>query len=110
MKNIRLETQLAAGLPSVAVDRNRIQQVLVNVFMNALQAMGEGGALTVRSFARQITKTSHSEGLRHASMPRAEPLISYSACRLSITDGTEVASGLFQVLGQLRDGDRVRVR
>lgn len=66
-KNIRLETHLADRLPKVAVDRNRIQQVLVNVFMNALQAMSEGGALTVRSFAHQITKTSHSEGLRHAA-------------------------------------------
>lgn len=37
-----------AGLPSVEVDRIQIEQVLVNVVKNALEAMDEGGVLTVR--------------------------------------------------------------
>lgn len=65
-KNIRVTSAFTDGLPQVPVDRNRIQQVLVNVFMNAVQAMPENGTLTVRTYAQQITKTSHSEGLRHA--------------------------------------------
>ncbi len=65
-KSIQLEKQLADKLPRVSLDRNRLQQVLVNVFMNAIQAMPEGGTLTVRTTAQLIAKTSHSEGLRHA--------------------------------------------
>ncbi|MBN2507298.1 MAG: PAS domain S-box protein [Verrucomicrobia bacterium] len=66
-KSIRLDKDLAPGLPLVNVERNRIQQVLVNVLMNALQAMSERGTLTVRTRARQITQTTHSEGSRHAA-------------------------------------------
>jgi two-component system sensor kinase FixL len=37
--SISLRTQLAAGLPSVAVDRVQIQQVLINLMRNAIEAM-----------------------------------------------------------------------
>jgi len=36
-------------LPSVAADPNRVKQVLINLIMNALQAMGEGGTLFLRT-------------------------------------------------------------
>ena len=66
-KNIQLVTQLVDGLPKVSVDRNRIQQVLVNVFMNAVHAMAGGGTLTVRTFTKQLTETTHFEGSRKAA-------------------------------------------
>lgn len=36
-------------LASVAADGNRLKQVFINLVMNALQAMGEGGTLLLRS-------------------------------------------------------------
>jgi signal transduction histidine kinase len=39
--------RLADGLPAVRVDAKRIQQVLLNIVMNALQAVGRGGEVTV---------------------------------------------------------------
>ena len=36
---VRLQTQVAAGLPNLLVDRVQIQQVLVNLMRNALEAM-----------------------------------------------------------------------
>ncbi|MGD0017537.1 MAG: ATP-binding protein [Verrucomicrobiia bacterium] len=47
---IRLETSLAEQLPKVDLDRNKIKQVFINVFMNAVQAMGDNGNLSVKTF------------------------------------------------------------
>ena len=54
----------AAGLPRVGVDKNQIQQVYVNVFMNAIHAMPEGGTLTVRTSVQQVAETTFREGAR----------------------------------------------
>ena len=66
-KRIELVQELGSDLPSVAVDKTQIQQVFVNLFVNAVHAMPEGGRLTVRTFAKQMTETTHSEGSRSSA-------------------------------------------
>lgn len=66
-KRIELVKDLALSLPKVAVDKTQIQQVFVNIFVNAAHAMPEGGTLTVRTFAKQMTETTHSEGSRSSA-------------------------------------------
>jgi signal transduction histidine kinase len=46
---IRLETFPGIGLPHVMVDRHMIEQVLMNLILNAVQAMKNGGALTIKT-------------------------------------------------------------
>lgn len=46
---IQLQTALGHGLPSVMVDRHMIEQVLMNLILNAVQAMKHGGQLTIRT-------------------------------------------------------------
>jgi GAF domain-containing protein/CheY-like chemotaxis protein len=49
-QNVAIVRDLAPGLPSTAGDPGQIQQVFLNLFNNALQAMeASGGTLTVRS-------------------------------------------------------------
>ena len=47
---VSLRTDLAANLPKVAADRVQVQQVLMNLMHNGIEAMKEtGGVLTVKS-------------------------------------------------------------
>jgi PAS domain S-box-containing protein len=55
LENITLETNLNAELPLVQADFDKIQQVLINIMLNAIQAMPEGGTLTITtSLAREV--------------------------------------------------------
>ena len=48
-KNIEKRLELTEDLPPVYVDPKQIQQVFLNLFLNAVQAMQHGGVLTVQS-------------------------------------------------------------
>jgi signal transduction histidine kinase len=47
--NIEIKTYLPADLPSVPVDRDMFKQALLNLLLNAQQAMAEGGELTIQA-------------------------------------------------------------
>jgi len=47
IQKVSVRKQLRAGLPAVRVDRHQIEQVFVNICMNGLEAMSEGGTLSV---------------------------------------------------------------
>jgi len=51
-ENIKLVKKLDADLPEVEVDPDQIRQVLVNILINAVQAMPEGGELTIAAGRR----------------------------------------------------------
>lgn len=49
-RDIKIEKELASELPRVMLDRQQIKQVLLNLFLNAMDAIGEcGGTLRVRT-------------------------------------------------------------
>ena len=47
LENIKLEKKLAKQLPLVQADPDKIQQVLINIILNATQAMPKGGTITI---------------------------------------------------------------
>jgi PAS domain S-box-containing protein len=48
--SIEMRTELAAGLPKIMADRVQLQQVLMNLMMNGIEAMKDtGGEVTVKS-------------------------------------------------------------
>jgi two-component system, NtrC family, sensor kinase len=48
-QNIKIEKKLDPSLPSIAGDRSQLQQVLLNLILNAAGAMARGGILSVSS-------------------------------------------------------------
>ena len=48
-ENVRVNRNLASGLPKPAVDRDQIRQVFLNMILNACQAMPQGGELKISS-------------------------------------------------------------
>jgi signal transduction histidine kinase len=60
--HIRLVKELGDDLPPVRLDRNKIEQVFVNLLMNAIQSMPKGGTLTVKTNIKQFNGGGHPSG------------------------------------------------
>jgi signal transduction histidine kinase len=58
--HIEVVCHFSEGLPALPMDRNKIEQVLVNIYMNAIQAMSKGGTLTVRTSPQPILEQGRS--------------------------------------------------
>ena len=60
MKNgVSVQTQLADSLPAVKADRTQLQQVILNLILNAVQAMSEGD-LTLREL--RVSTSANGSG------------------------------------------------
>lgn len=64
LKNITITKEFAAELPAAVVDDNQMKQVFINTMINALQAMPDGGSLTLKTFAQRLTDVRPGVGRR----------------------------------------------
>jgi PAS domain S-box-containing protein len=60
LENITLEKKLDPQLPLALADFDKIQQVLINIMLNAIQAMPEGGTLTITTSSALGVKVNDS--------------------------------------------------
>jgi signal transduction histidine kinase len=49
LEHINIVKELSPALPEVTADANQLQQVFVNLLLNAIQAMPQGGTITLRT-------------------------------------------------------------
>jgi signal transduction histidine kinase len=59
---VRTRLDRSEGLPLVDGDSDRLQQVLINLLLNAVQAMPEGGSLTIETQAVRRTRPGLETG------------------------------------------------
>jgi two-component system, NtrC family, sensor kinase len=59
LQNIRIVSDLESGLPAVSGDFNQLQQCVINLIFNAIDAMPRGGVLTLASAFDPNKKVAH---------------------------------------------------
>jgi signal transduction histidine kinase len=63
MKNrITVDKHLDENLPHLKLNRTKMEQVFINLFMNALHAMPGGGTLSVRTYVQQLRTEDDGSG------------------------------------------------
>jgi PAS domain S-box-containing protein len=68
-------TNFVGRLPGCQIDRNKIKQVLVNLFVNACHAMPEGGTLTVTTRCHQLVTDEEASVQRTGTPFRAGDIV-----------------------------------
>jgi Amt family ammonium transporter len=64
VRNIQITKDVAPDLPSLLLDENQMKQVLINLILNAFQAMPTGGRLSLRGYTSTLTKVGDGVGRR----------------------------------------------
>ena len=77
LQHIEIEMDLDPDLPQLFVDADLIKQVLMNILVNAQQAIEEHGRITVRS---RLCRTRKAPGRCDDTMPAVEIAISDTGC------------------------------
>lgn len=63
-KSINVKTEFEDSLPQVKLDHAKMEQVLINVLMNAIQASDDGGGLSIRTRSSILTEAERDRGAR----------------------------------------------
>jgi hypothetical protein len=101
---IQLKTDLEADLPAVHGNAGKLQQVCLNLFLNARDAMSGGGTLEVRTWSQgsgariEIADTGHGIAPEHVHRIY-DPFFTTKAARKGTGLGLSVTYGIIQEHG-----------
>lgn len=113
---LRLEVQCAPDLPMVSMDRDRIQQVMVNLLDNAIKYTPRGGSVTARARAAasngaqtlpsvEFVVSDTGEGIPAADIPRlTERFYRVDRARSRELGGTGLGLAIVKHIVQLHRG------
>ena len=91
-ENIRFETQLTPDLALVLADRSQIEQVLLNLTVNARDAMPDGGCIRIQTAHVTIDDAFLLQNPTAHPGPHVELIVSDTGCGMN----REVLSHLFE--------------
>ena len=72
LENIEVVKELENNLPKVLADKGKIEQIFINLFLNSMQAMPQGGKLFIRTRQMRLGKM-HRAGKRKSDEDYFEP-------------------------------------
>jgi two-component system NtrC family sensor kinase len=104
-KRVRVAVAAAAGLPTAHTDRVEFEQVLVNILKNAIDAVPEGGAITVTTRAKnqrwlQVAIADDGPGIAPEQLRRLfEPFFTTKEKGKGTGLGLFVSRGIMKKLG-----------
>jgi PAS domain S-box-containing protein len=101
---VRAAPDLDDNLPRIKGDANKLQQVLLNLFLNARDAMESGGELRVCSFAQdgtvRIAVSDTGSGIAPENLPRIfDPFFTTKGAKRGTGLGLSVSYGIVQEHG-----------
>lgn len=121
MTDVRIETRFDSDLPLLTCEPNQLKQVLVNIMKNGMEAMAEGGTLTVELSAHEadsliIRITDQGCGIPDDELPRlGEPFFTRkeSGNGLGLMVSQQIIAnhnGSMQIRSQVNVGTCVEIR
>jgi PAS domain S-box-containing protein len=100
LQNIEIKTELNPGIPNVSGDFNQIQQCVINLIFNGIDAMPDGGTLSIKSALNankgvvEIEIGDRGSGIAKEDLPHIfDPFYSTK------TEGSGLGLGLSTVYG-----------
>jgi len=105
---IAVVREIADGLPMLHADRDRVKQVLLNLVLNAIQAMPSGGTLEIGAAPRGrsliVTVTDTGGGIAPEVLPKLfEPYVTTKAKGLGL--GLAIAKRIVEAHGGTIEAD-----
>lgn len=91
-ENIRIETKLASNLFFVLADKGQMEQILMNLLLNARDAMPEGGTVTIETRNEEIQ--SHEGSCRRVILQ-----VSDTGCGMSMAVQERIFDPFFTTKG-----------
>jgi len=64
LENIKIIKKFNKNFPEVFVDNSKLEQVFINLFLNSVQAMPNGGTIFIRGYAKKLDKLANRVGRR----------------------------------------------
>jgi signal transduction histidine kinase len=103
LQQVYVKKELSEDLPTIAGDANKLQQVFVNIMVNALQVMQGGGTLTIRSCAApdtehvQVTIADTGPGIAEENLAKIfEPFFTTKPTGKGTGLGLSVSHGIIE--------------
>lgn len=63
-EHVEVIKELKKDIPEVLADKNSIEQVFINILLNAMQAMPEGGKIFIRGYGKRLDEIRNVAGER----------------------------------------------